>query len=386
MRHIPERSPQSVKRRESVLSAIHEFDELGRDAFLEKYGFARSRRYFVEHEGRRYDSKAIVGAAYGHEYPENDALRPHEFSGGEAVVEPALERLGFTVDIVDQSTTAKKPHFWWVNQGASYPRSRKAEYLWAPMEDRAGRRPPHWQTMQDVAEGDVLLHYANGRVRAVSMAKGTAYACERPSEHDAPQWNNDGERIDLAMVDVEPPVALSEIPLTWRTGGPFQQSGAINQGYLYPISEVLIDQLRGGFPQLADALGKLGGLTFAPTAPVMPAVKPSPFTLETLEVAVKEANVQLPASVLANLLAALESGKHVILTGPPGTAKTTLAEIVAPARPRWLVAAIRLPADHGDGGLDDLRNDRRAQADEHRRTGVRRRPLPRRHPQRTNGS
>jgi MoxR-like ATPase len=39
----------------------------------------------------------------------------------------------------------------------------------------------------------------------------------------------------------------------------------------------------------------------------------------------------VPDHVYAQLVAALESGKHLILTGPPGTAKTTLAQAVAEA-------------------------------------------------------
>jgi MoxR-like ATPase len=40
-------------------------------------------------------------------------------------------------------------------------------------------------------------------------------------------------------------------------------------------------------------------------------------------------NLLLDSSVYATVVAALESGKHIILTGPPGTAKTTLAQAVA---------------------------------------------------------
>jgi MoxR-like ATPase len=83
--------------REAVESALDEFDVLGRDAFLEKYGFGRSRRYFVQRDGNHYDSKPIVGAAVGYEHPENGPLLHTEFSGGEHATKAKLEQLGFKV-------------------------------------------------------------------------------------------------------------------------------------------------------------------------------------------------------------------------------------------------------------------------------------------------
>jgi 5-methylcytosine-specific restriction protein A len=47
--------------RESVLIAMREFDDLGRDRFLERYGFGPAREYFVVEAGQRYASKALVG-------------------------------------------------------------------------------------------------------------------------------------------------------------------------------------------------------------------------------------------------------------------------------------------------------------------------------------
>jgi 5-methylcytosine-specific restriction protein A len=45
----------------AVEAALDEFDTVGREAFLTKYGFGRARRYFVRRAGKYYDSKAIVG-------------------------------------------------------------------------------------------------------------------------------------------------------------------------------------------------------------------------------------------------------------------------------------------------------------------------------------
>ena len=67
----------------AVEAAIEEYDQLGRDEFLERYGFARARGYFIHHRGRRYDSKAVAGAAHGFLAPDAPALGPKDFSGGE---------------------------------------------------------------------------------------------------------------------------------------------------------------------------------------------------------------------------------------------------------------------------------------------------------------
>lgn len=78
---------------QAVLDAIHECDAMGRDKFLRHYGYRHSRLYLLHHEGRVYDSKAIVGVAFGKQH--GAPLQSTEFSGGEATVIPCLTRLGF---------------------------------------------------------------------------------------------------------------------------------------------------------------------------------------------------------------------------------------------------------------------------------------------------
>lgn len=82
-----------------VRAAMAEYDRVGRTYFLERYGFGKSREYMLRDSatGRLYDSKAIVGAAYGYAFPERGSLQASEFSGGEATVESLLAGLGFEV-------------------------------------------------------------------------------------------------------------------------------------------------------------------------------------------------------------------------------------------------------------------------------------------------
>lgn len=86
-----------IKNRNSILAAIKEYDSLGEKNFLTKYRFGKSRKYFLKYSNRVYDSKAIVGVAYGREFPSQGYLKSEDFSGGFNTVQKLLEQLGFEV-------------------------------------------------------------------------------------------------------------------------------------------------------------------------------------------------------------------------------------------------------------------------------------------------
>lgn len=90
----------------AVLQAIQEFDALGRERFLETYGYGEADGYWLLYDqGRydRYDSKAIVGVAFKFVPGIDRPLRADEFSGGRATVMAALQRLGFEVEVNAQA-------------------------------------------------------------------------------------------------------------------------------------------------------------------------------------------------------------------------------------------------------------------------------------------
>lgn len=89
---------------DAVRRAVEEFDSLGREAFLERYGFGRSKEYFLDWNGKLYDSKAIVGVAHKYQFPEQGALTPGDFSAGEITVKRKLESLGFFVQVKHSPT------------------------------------------------------------------------------------------------------------------------------------------------------------------------------------------------------------------------------------------------------------------------------------------
>ena len=124
----------------AVLQAMTEYDELGRDAFLARYGYGPARSYFVVHDGKRYDSKAIAGVAHGKQFPTEGLLAPHDFSGGDATVKTKLEQLGFEVvgpelDLTQTSSFAELLAET-LRQFADARKSpfREVPSLWATME------------------------------------------------------------------------------------------------------------------------------------------------------------------------------------------------------------------------------------------------------------
>src|SRR3954453_1682808 len=74
-------------------AAVAEFRVLGRQAFLEKYGFAESKSYFAQVDDQLIDSKPLVAAIWAHQHPGRAPLSAADFSGGEAGAGTALRRL-----------------------------------------------------------------------------------------------------------------------------------------------------------------------------------------------------------------------------------------------------------------------------------------------------
>lgn len=85
----------------AVRQAMAKFRSLGRDAFIAEYsvpeaGYRKSDDYFVYDGSIGYDSKPLVGAAYGFQHGRKRALHSDDFYGGDPV-KARMRALGYQV-------------------------------------------------------------------------------------------------------------------------------------------------------------------------------------------------------------------------------------------------------------------------------------------------
>jgi hypothetical protein len=167
--------------REAVLAAMAEYDQLGQEEFLHRYGFDRARQYVLVHDGKRYASKAIVGVAYGF-LPGQSPLAASEFSGDRATVGRLLRRLGFTVQVGDPAEPDQPEPEGSSPAEAAFAALALAEQrsLVREYQRLCGRADVFWQGRDDkraARTSSVPVRYEDARRAVVLRSQGH---CENP--------------------------------------------------------------------------------------------------------------------------------------------------------------------------------------------------------------
>lgn len=240
---------------------------------------------------------------------------------------------------------------WWVNQGATYAKERDGGLLWAPMLNKAGRPQHHWETMDEVREGDVVLHYSNGSLRAVSRVSAAAKPAPNPLDNES--WDSAGRLVETRYQELNEPIALGAIDEAARIkqGSPFTVSGSVQQVYLVRLHGDFVHELGQRFPELAAHLPSVsitsGSASESPETP-------SPAELfEDFAPAVEASGLRFQegSNLVRSFVSSLLAKPFAILTGLAGSGKTQLAmrlgewfgtddhgrhrHVVVPVRPDW---------------------------------------------------
>lgn len=206
------------------------------------------------------------------------------------------------------------PNIWWVNQ-----KIEKQEFIWAPLKNKSGNPVWHWETLKEVKDGDIILHYTKGFMRYVSRVTSPPEITKHPlsSEEDG---GLDGWLVKIDYHDLEPPIPLSKFNQKLIeldiSQGPIDNSGGVKEGYFFRFTE---DALK----VLQDVQPETGWPEFAIVESFDDQINlPYPLSQLTQDVFMRETEVK-------RFTKAIERKGQAIIYGPPGTGKTYIAEKLA---------------------------------------------------------
>ena len=94
--------------------------------------------------------------------------------------------------------------YWWVNQNQTYRQEVSGGYLWSPKRNANRARNPFYETMREVAPGDLVFSFCNTRICAVGIACSYAYECPKPEEFGSTgrNWERIGWRVDVRFTEL----------------------------------------------------------------------------------------------------------------------------------------------------------------------------------------
>lgn len=240
------------------------------------------------------------------------------------------------------------PNVWWVNQGKNISQESSGGYIWAPIKSKSGGQLGHWDRLNEIKLGDIILHYAKGTIRYVGRALSKAVESLSPDQNIEDYNNKMGRLVKVAYHQLLPEIALQKIsPEILKlniTDGPLDITGAVKQGYLFNFTIAGLSRLRNMQPETQwPDFCRLDS-----TSPDEPE-EMQPFNIDEkvsglIQSIISQGYTFEPWQI-ATYVAALKTKPFVILAGVSGTGKSKLPSLIAkatgaerqliPVKPDW---------------------------------------------------
>jgi putative restriction endonuclease len=163
--------------------------------------------------------------------------------------------------------------YWWVNQNETYRTEVRGNFLWSPKVKANGARNPFYDTMRQVAPGDIVFSFCDTRIRALAIATGVAQTSPKPDFGGAGlNWAEEGWFVPVYYCEFDTPVRPKEHIHTLRPFLPTRYSPLLPSGngsqsvYLAEVPELMANALIGviGAQVYFDALAALTGFPSTP--------------------------------------------------------------------------------------------------------------------------
>jgi putative restriction endonuclease len=94
--------------------------------------------------------------------------------------------------------------YWWVNQNQTFRQEIAGGYLWSPKRNANGGRNPFYESMREVAPGDLIFSFVDTKIAAIGIAKSYCWECPKPIEFGSAgqNWENIGWRVNVSFVSL----------------------------------------------------------------------------------------------------------------------------------------------------------------------------------------
>lgn len=163
--------------------------------------------------------------------------------------------------------------YWWVNQNQTFRHEIEGGFLWSPKRNANGARNPFYESMREVAPGDLIFSFMDTRILAVGIAQSYCWESPKPLEFGTAgeNWENIGWKVKVSFTKLTNKVRPKDHiellrPLLPARYSPLQPNGnGLQSVYLTEVPA-----------SLAEVLIGLIGQEIAPIALAARGVKPVP--------------------------------------------------------------------------------------------------------------
>ena len=140
-----------------------------------------------------------------------------------------------------------------MNQNQTFRQESEGGYLWSPQRKSNGAINPFYEYMKLVKPGDVIFSFCDKVIKAIGIARSSAYPSPRPAEFGTagPNWNKIGWRVDVQYFPMNNRVSPKEHiealrPLLPPRYSPLQTNGnGLQWVYLTAVSAEFAEALIG---------------------------------------------------------------------------------------------------------------------------------------------
>lgn len=143
--------------------------------------------------------------------------------------------------------------YWWVNQNQTYRHEVAGHYLWSPKRNSNGARNPFYESMREVAPGDLVFSFVDTRIYAIGIAQSYSWSSPKPLEFgtSGQNWEDVGWKVTVTFVklinQIRPKDHMAVLgPHLASKYAPLQPNGnGLQSVYLTEVSESFAQILLG---------------------------------------------------------------------------------------------------------------------------------------------